>query len=1074
MTRSARIVAVIALLAGGCASAPEKDTLADLQAVRPDMADVQVENGLDKAILGYGTFLEETPESSLTPEAMRRLADLKVEKEFGILGDGSLIELPAPESAATADVAAARTGPAPHDRIDGARESDREFEARAAAPDPLPAGPSRSDLPVPAGEDDGATAGPRQAIALYDEILARYPDYEHADLVLYQKARAYDELGEPDRAMAVMDEFVAAHSGSRHADEVQFRRAEYFFVRKQYLDAERAYAAVAAMGESSEYYELALYKLGWALYKQDMHAEALDQYMALLDYKVSTGYDFDAAGDEHEERRVADTFRVISLSFSNLGGPEVVADYFGHKGNRPYEDRVYSRLGEFYLDKLRYQDAANTYMAFVELYPLHRSSPHFSMRTVEIYDAGGFPHLVLKSKKEFAARYGLKSDYWQHFTAEDAPEVLSYLKSNLEDLASHYHALYQEETLAEERPANYREALQWYAQYLESFPADPDTPGIHYRLADLELENEDFGLAARDYERTAYDYAPHPQAAEAGYAAIFAHRENQKRADAMAQAGIRREAVTSTLRFVDAFPQHEHAEVVLGAAVDDLYGMQEYETAIARGRQLIIVYPDSEPAILRAAWAVVANASLDTAQYVEAEQAYLQLLSMTPADDELRQGVVDNLAASIYKQGEASVLLGDERGAADHYLRIRELAPDSAIRPAAEYDAAAALMRVQDWMAAAAVLESFRQAFPDHELHGDATKQIAYVYREDGQLARAADEYVQVADDASDPELRREALLEAGDLYEKSESVARAMDVYLVYVAEFPQPAEMAIEIHYKLAGMFQGQSDGERQREQLRAVVAVDRDAGERSARTRYLAGHSALKLAEYEFQGFVDVRLVQPFEASLQEKQHRMDELLASLNALLEYELGEVTAAATWYMGEAYYEFSQALINSERPSDLSAAELQDYEMVIEEEAFPFEELAIEVHEKNLELLVGGLFNPWIEQSLAKLADLMPGRYAKLEISPGFLDSMDTYAYQPPAVQVDELGDGLDTTGGSDAVPEGDGVAGATTEPESAAGEGVDFAIEPIDTDATGPGTGEDPMATPDDGAEGGGDETP
>src|SRR5436190_17155692 len=37
---------------------------------------------------------------------------------------------------------------------------------------------------------------------------------------------------------------------------------------------------------SSDLYELALFKLGWTFYKQDLYDEALDKYMALLDYKV--------------------------------------------------------------------------------------------------------------------------------------------------------------------------------------------------------------------------------------------------------------------------------------------------------------------------------------------------------------------------------------------------------------------------------------------------------------------------------------------------------------------------------------------------------------------------------------------------------------------------------------------------------------------------------------------------------------------------------------------------------------------------------------------------------------------
>ena len=127
-------------------------------------------------------------------------------------------------------------------------------------------------------------------------------------------------------------------------------------------------------------------------------------------------------------------------------------------------------------------------------------------------------------------------------------------------------------------------------------------------------------------------------------------------------------------------------------------------------------------------------------------------------------------------------------------------------------------------------------------------------------------------------------------------------------------------------------------------------------------------------------------------------MDAALEAFGRLVDYEVGEVTAAATFYMAELYFDFSRALNESERPTDLDPAELQDYEAALEEEAFPFEEKAIEVHEKNLELMAAGVYNPWIEKSLARLAVLMPGRYAKAEASSGFIASIDTYAYQAPS----------------------------------------------------------------------------
>jgi cellulose synthase operon protein C len=993
---------MVPVLLSACATDPDRRTLAELRSVSIEPQEVQVADGLDRAMQGYRSYLEDVPESERTPEAMRRLADLQVEKEFGLLGDGSIVELPMPEQAAATR---ARPEPAPDaagaaaaGAADAAEPQD-EFERRASAEQPVPASGERTVAVLPDAGGEPVPDGPREAIELYKRILAAYPGYPHNDQVLYQKARAYDEVGLTEDAMRVMERLIAEYPGSRYIDEVYFRRAEYFFTRKQYLEAEAAYSAVTAMGVGSTFHELGLYKLGWTLYKQDFYEEALHEFIGLLDYKVSTGYDFDQQQEEIDERRVADTFRIVSLSFSNLGPPEVVQEYFAEYGNRSFEDRIYSNLGEFYFDKLRFNDAAKVYNAFIELNPLHRVSPHFGMRVIEIYDAGGFPMLVVQSKKDFANSYGRDAEYWRHFDIAERPDVLGFLKSNLEDLATHYHAMYQDELLADEQHANYQEAQHWYRVSLASFPQDDDTPAMHYRLADLLFEGQDFGIAALEYERTAYDYPLHGQAAAAGYAAVYAHRQHQSAAVPAEHDAVRRAAVESSLKFAEAFPQHEHAAMVLGAAADDLYETRQYERALASGRTLIERYPDAPLPLQRSAWIVVAHSSFDLQDFPAAEQAYGSVLSLTAVEDASRADFIDNLAASIYKQGELANEAGDYRAAADHFLRIREAAPTSEIRAAAEYDAGAALMRLEDWAMAAEVLEAFRATYPEHELNREATRQIAHVYREDGQIVRAAAEYERISAEAEDEELAREALLLAGRLYEDAVAPDRALGVYLRYVELYPRPLELAVETRHKIAARYKEVVDVQRYHEQLQIIVATDAAAGEeRTARTRFLAAQSGLVLAEQIYLGFEDVRLVQPFAQSLQEKQRRMDAALEAFTSLVDYEVGEVTAAATYYIAQVYSGFSQSLLDSERPADLSPDELMDYEMVIEEEAFPFEELAIEVHEKNLELLTAGVFNDWVERSLDKLAELMPGRYAKFELSSGFLASLDGYAYRMPA----------------------------------------------------------------------------
>ena len=132
--------------------------------------------------------------------------------------------------------------------------------------------------------------------------------------------------------------------------------------------------------------------------------------------------------------------------------------------------------------------------------------------------------------------------------------------------------------------------------------------------------------------------------------------------------------------------------------------------------------------------------------------------------------------------------------------------------------------------------------------------------------------------------------------------------------------------------------------------------------------------------------MKLRQPFETSLQDKQQRMDATIEAMDRLVDYEIADVTAAATYYMAETYFNFSRSLVESERPTDLKPADLEAFEMDLDEKAFPFEEKAISVHEKNMELLHAGVFNAWTEKSLGRLTELMPGRYAKHETSSGFL----------------------------------------------------------------------------------------
>ncbi|MFO7554932.1 MAG: tetratricopeptide repeat protein [Desulfobacterales bacterium] len=1054
MNRIRLFIFAVPMILVACHSVSDKDTIAKLRHMQIEIKEEKIEGGLDKAMLSYRRFLEETPDSPLTPEAIRRLADLKIEKEYGTFTDGAEAVgqvtkplLPAPEPSVRPKDPLVTGEPSDHAsaNIPDHHESEADFERRTTREQHVAGMAAAADVPVE-GADDLERAGAREAIELYTKLLNDYPLYERNDQVLYQMSRAYEELGQIKEAMAVMERMVHDFSRSRYIDEVQFRRAEYFFAHRRYLDAEDAYASVVNIGVASSFYELALYKLGWTFYKQELYDDAIHRFIALLDHKVSIGYDFEQTEDEQEHKRTEDTFRVISLSFSNLGGSDSVVEYFSDQGKRSYEDSIYSNLGEFYFDKRRYADAAATYNAFVSRNPFHKVAPNFHMRVIEIQAAGGFPSLVLDAKKEFATTYGLKSEYWKYFDPSDRPDVLGYLKTNLTDLANHYHACYQDPKQTEKKSANFEEALHWYRGFLTSFPMDSESPTINYQLANLLLENRSFGAAAMEFEKTAYGYPTHEKSSQAGYVAVSARREQLKAVSQEDKDTVKREIVSSSLKFVDTFPEHEKAAIVLGAAADDLYGMKEYEQALAAANKLFEVFPGTDSDVVRSAWLVVGHSSYELLRYSEAETAYLNVLALLPEGDKTHDELVDNLAASIYKQGEGANSAQDYQAAADHFLRVSRTAPTSKIRPTAEYDAAAALIQLKDWKTGAAVLTGFRNSFPEHSLQPEVTKKIAYVYRENGQLSMAASEYERIEKESKDDEIRRDALLVAAELHEQDGNSTSAFEVYRRYVEYFPEPVELNLETRNKISGFLKAQGDFKSYLNELEKIVAIDASAGSaRTPRTRYLAAQAALVLAEKRFDAFVAVKLSNPFEVNLRKKRELMKEVTQKFNQLVDYEIGEFTAAATFYLAEIYAHFSKALMTSERPvltfdyymvkpgdnlstiakrydSDvrriarennlnksnfivegkklkiprgLYPLELEQYELAIEEQAYPFEEKAITVHESNLKLVSRGIYNEWIEKSLEKLAEFMPARYDKPEETSGIVSSLETYIFE-------------------------------------------------------------------------------
>src|SRR5690606_405283 len=372
-------------------------------------------------------------------------------------------------------------------------------------------------------------------IAMYEELITLQanniepiPGIE-LDQLRYKLAKAYSLDGRNEEAARVLDQLAQQNPDSAFIAETQFRRAEKAFAEGDYRNAESYYQSVVK-GDNPSLQQNALYMQGWAQFKRGDHELALQSFIAVMDQLL-----VDARSPEQvpavranlgpaRNNLINDTLRVMGLSLSYLDGAGSIIGLQKELGPRAYQHLLYEQLGQLYLEQQRFSDSAATYQHFVENNAHSDFAPDFSIRTIEVYEQGGYPSLILPAKKEFIDRYGIRSSFWTQRAGAISTNARGFLHESLRELAQFDHAEAQRLKAAGERRdaiAAYARAALWYREFVKTFPSDSKASAMTLLLAEALYEAEDLPQALAAYEKVAYEYRDPVHGAEAGYSAIL-------------------------------------------------------------------------------------------------------------------------------------------------------------------------------------------------------------------------------------------------------------------------------------------------------------------------------------------------------------------------------------------------------------------------------------------------------------------------------------------------------------------------------------------------------------------------
>lgn len=824
----------------------------------------------------------------------------------------------------------------------------------------------------------------QSSIELYRTALRDYPNNPGNDRVLYQLAKSYEAIGNQDQAIAVLEQLIQDYPESQYFTDSQFRLGEVFFVKGDYTRAEEAYSEVKNGQFSSIFSTRATYKRGWSRFKSQSYWQAIEDF-----YDVLSAYEEEEniSGEKlspADQELFNDCLRAISLSFSYLGGVDAIKEYFAQEQGSQHQKYAYEALGDLYRRQERVHDAVDIYTAYIDQHKDSDQAPALMLKTIATWEDSRFSDKLIAARKEFETRYGLNSAYWKTHDLSQAPNIREAGKENIRQLAAYYHSEYQ----SNKNPSAYAQAKHWYQHYQDNYPSEKDGAQTFFLYGELLSENNEPQAAVEKYKTAVQLFDGAAEGAEAAYALVTT-------ADTLAGAANGAEKskwLALNVEYSRYFSEHYSADTrasdTLIHAAGELYKAGDFQQVINIANST----PQSASKDQRAqALLLAAHGYFKLEKYTEAEKYYTDTLALQTLSAQERADVEERLAASVYFQGERAKQANELDTASALFLKVRQVAPNTKVAATAEFDAAALFITQKKWAEAISVLTRFRKAYPDSPLQSKASGNLAIAYMNDQQTAQAAREFDQLARQSDDPQIRRDALWQAAQLYQKENLDTEAIDAYRGYISAFPTPLPVAMEARYELAALYAKRGDTRNQTDWLKQLVSTQKNAKDKgNARTRLLASKAAAQLADIHYAAFEKVQLRLPLEKNLRLKKKTMTDAVKAYSEAASFGVTDTICYSTYQIGQIYAQFSHALLKSERPSNLDADALEEYTILLEDRAFPFEEKAVKFFELNAARIKDGTYNDSINESLARLSELFPARYQRTEKTEVFIHVED------------------------------------------------------------------------------------
>lgn len=770
---------------------------------------------------------------------------------------------------------------------------------------------------------------------------------------IYEKARQTMLEKNIGQTIRYLETIFALAPHQPYGLESAFRLGEIAFNQRDYGKAAAYYQDLVDRPDSPLQH-LALYKQAWAFYLDQKPLEAIS---TLIKQEV----DF---RDELQEKREGpcvsvrtpqerrEPFRLLALALDKIGGPGELI-YQVNKIDPIDRYNFYVKVAKHYQGEDKVDDMFQLIRSWITAYPYDLKTPLLHEKMVRLIKQSESVPMenVVRARTEFVNTYRPDSLWGSAHKVSDRNGVKPLLKTHLRFLMTHYYS----EAKKTGTENLYQSVLTWYADYLSIFPEEDDIGKDRFIYAEALTQLKENNKALLAYRKSAYSDPLHSMAAEAAYQEVLLLEKH-------ALEGPEIEAAYE--RFASRFPSDDRTKEIAMRLAEFAFQRGDYEKSRFYAKKVSPEFHNKTASreIDLAAYRLVAQGFLKEQSYLEAIHFINDLLTGNK-NLGLEKIMSPMRVLAYFQQGELLKRQGEDQEAAKAFWQAYRFGAENEMGPLSLFEAAVLWAQPPTQEKSETAFHLFSALYSKSTLHHPALIRLAVLYQETERPFKSAETYEKAAQLPINKTLATKALEQAIALYEISESWEK--------VSLLAMKRAKTLKAGQKTDGRSRWMLMAAEANIKIGRGVTANRILSQIVHETRpedtvsQYAAKAHFILAESKRNDYEEIKLVAPLEENLQKKRTLFDQLLENYDTAMAHPSPILALHANYRIGELFETFSRALLESERPEDLSFDEEELYENLLIEQALPYIEKAEEVYQQNID--VGretGMANEWISKS--------------------------------------------------------------------------------------------------------------